>query len=174
MQSAFPRAGDSARGPFAAWIYLWLLAIGAATAAGPARAQFIEPLSAFPQGLLSIRTAAGKVINFKVWSADSPRREEQGLMFVRQMDEHAGMLFLFPQNKRVTMWMKNTYISLDLLFMNRSGRIDYIAAQATPLSEDIIGPPQPEFAVLELNGGAVMRLGINVGDMVLHPGFSTK
>ena len=174
MQSAFLRAGISVRGPFAVWIHLWLLVIGAAAAAAPARAQFVEPLSAFPQSLLSIRTAGGKVINFKIWTADSPRREEQGLMFVRQMDEHAGMLFLFPQNKRVTMWMKNTYISLDLLFMNRSGRIDYIAAQATPLSEDIIGPPQPEFAVLELNGGAAMRLGINVGDMVLHPGFSTK
>jgi len=170
MQAAVVRVSVSVRSGFAVLNYLLLLVIGAAAA----HAQYVEPLSAFPQSLLSIRTAAGKVINFKVWSADSPRRDEQGLMFVRQMDEHAGMLFLFPENKRVTMWMKNTYISLDLLFMNRSGRIDYIAARATPLSEDIIGPPQPEFAVLELNGGAAMRLGINVGDMVLHPGFSTK
>jgi uncharacterized protein len=152
-----------------AWIGLWMLAVGAAAA--PARAQYVEPLSAFPQSMLAIRTADGKVINFKVWTADTPRREEQGLMFVREMDEHAGMLFLFPENKRVTMWMKNTYISLDLLFMNRQGKIDYIAARAVPLSEAIIGPPGPEFAVLELNGGAAMRLGIGVGDWVLHQSF---
>ena len=55
-------------------------------------------------------------------------------MFIRDMDEHAGMLFMFPQNQRVSMWMKNTYISLDLLFLNAHGKIDYIAAGATPLS----------------------------------------
>ena len=77
--------------------WLWILAVGAAAALSPARAQYVEPLSAFPQSSLSIRTAAGKLINFKVWTADSPRREEQGLMFVHEMDEHAGMLFLFPR-----------------------------------------------------------------------------
>jgi len=159
----------AARRCFAVWVYLWVFAVGAAAA--PAGAQYVEPLSAFPQSLLAIRTADGKVINFKVWSADTPRREEQGLMFVKQMDEHAGMLFVFPDSKRVTMWMKNTYISLDLLFMSRLGRIDYIAARATPLSEAIIGPPDPEFAVLELNGGAAERLGIKVGDRVLHQSF---
>jgi len=168
MQPAAMRVKGAIQRYVVAWTGLWMLAIGAAA---PARAQYVEPLSAFPQSVLAIRTADGKVINFKVWTADSPRREEQGLMFVREMDEHAGMLFLFPENKRVTMWMKNTYIPLDLLFMNRLGKIDYIAARATPLSEAIIGPPGPEFAVLELNGGAAMRLGIAVGDFVLHPSF---
>lgn len=130
-----------------------------------------EPLSAFPQSLLAIRTAAGKVINFKIWTADTPRREQQGLMFIRELDPHAGMLFVFPQNRRVSMWMKNTYIPLDLLFMNAHGRIDYIAANATPLSLNIIGPPGPEFSVLELNGGAAQRFGIAVGDLVLHSSF---
>jgi uncharacterized membrane protein (UPF0127 family) len=128
-----------------------------------------EPLSAFPQSLLAIRTTAGKVINFKIWQADSPRREEQGLMFVHDMDEHAGMLFVFPGNRQPTMWMKNTYISLDLLFINEHGRIDHIAAAATPLSLDIIQSPKPSIAVLELKGGACDRLGIKVGDTVLHP-----
>lgn len=169
MQPAAKRVADAARRCVTAWNCLWILAIAAA--ADPAGAQYVEPLSAFPQSLLSIRTGSGKVINFQVWTADTPRREEQGLMFVREMDEHAGMLFLFPENRRVTMWMKNTYISLDLLFMNRMGKIDYIAAGATPLSESIIGPADPEFAVLELNGGAAMRLGIKVGDLVLHPSF---
>ena len=69
------------------------------------------------------------------------------------------------------MWMKNTYVSLDLLFLNAQGKIDYIAAHATPRSEAIIGPPTPEFAVLELKGGACEKFGIKVGDTVLHKNF---
>jgi uncharacterized membrane protein (UPF0127 family) len=127
-----------------------------------------ESLSAFPQSLLAIKTGDGKVVNFKIWTADTRQREEQGLMFIHELDEHAGMLFMFPENQRVTMWMKNTYISLDLLFLNAQGKIDYIAASATPLSLAYIGPPTPEYAVLELKGGACARLGIKVGDVVLH------
>lgn len=130
-----------------------------------------EPLSAFPQSLLAIRTSSGKVVNFKVWLADSPRREEQGLMYIHSLDLHAGMLFLFPGNQPVAMWMKNTYIPLDLLFLDTHGKIDYIAADATPLSEKIIGPPTTEFAVLELKGGACDALGIKVGDRVLQENF---
>jgi len=133
-----------------------------------------EPLSAFPQSLLAIKTGAGKVINFKIWTADTRQREEQGLMFIHEMDEHAGMLFMFPENQPVTMWMKNTYISLDLLFLNAQGKIDYVAAGATPLSTSHIGPPTPEYAVLELKGGACERLGIKVGDLVLHKNFKSQ
>ena len=153
-----------------------LFAAGAATAQSPAPPQSPapEPLSAFPQSLLAIRTNSGKVVNFKIWEADTPKREEQGMMFIREMDEHTGMLFMFPENKPVTMWMKNTYVSLDLLFLNAQGKIDYIAERATPLSETIIGPPAPEFAVLELKGGACEHFGIKVGDRVLHKNFKKK
>ncbi len=144
-----------------------LMAASAALSQGAAP----EPLSAFPQSLLAIKTSHGKVINFKIWQADTPRREEQGMMFIREMDEHTGMLFMFPENRQVTMWMKNTYVSLDLVFLNAHGKIDYIAANATPLSEAIIGPPTPEFAVLELKGGACEHFGIKVGDAVLHKNF---
>jgi uncharacterized membrane protein (UPF0127 family) len=133
-----------------------------------------EPLSAFPQSLLAIRTGSGKVVNFKIWEADTQKREEQGLMFVREMDEHTGMLFMFPENHPVSMWMKNTYVSLDLLFLNAQGKIDYIAQRATPKSEAIIGPPTPEFAVLELKGGACEQFGIRVGDKVLHKNFKKQ
>jgi len=155
------------------WVAALLVSVGAAFASGAAGAQSAapEPLSAFPQSLLAIRTTAGKVVNFKIWTADSPRREEQGLMFVHEMDEHAGMLFVFPGNQRPTMWMKNTYISLDLLFINEHGRIEYIAARATPLSLSIIESPKPSLAVLELKGGASEELGIQVGDTVVHPSF---
>src|SRR6202795_1956380 len=173
MRSADFRATHSPQRCFTVWTWLWIFA-GAAAATSPAAAQYVEPLSAFPQSLLSIRTLGGKLIKFKIWSADTPRREEQGLMFVHQMDQHAGMLFVFPENRQVTMWMKNTYISLDLLFMDRSGKIEYIAARATPLSLDVIGPPGPEYAVLELNGGATLRLGIKVGDIVSHQSFSRQ
>jgi uncharacterized protein len=144
-----------------------LFAAGAALPQGAAP----EPLSAFPQSLLAIRTSSGKVVNFKIWEADTQKREEQGMMFIREMDEHTGMLFMFPQNKAVSMWMKNTYVSLDLVFLNAQGKIDYIAEKATPLSEAIIGPPTPEYAVLELKGGACETFGIKVGDRVLHKNF---
>ncbi len=149
----------------------WLLpAALACTAAGAAFAspEQPEPLSAFPQSLLAIRTQAGRVINFKIWSADTPARKEQGLMYVREMDEHAGMWFLFPTPQREAMWMKNTYLSLDLLFVDAQGRIDFIAERAQPLSLDIIQAPRPVIAVLELNGGSCARLGIHTGDLVLH------
>ena len=153
-----------------------LLAAGLLIAASAALAQSAppEPLSAFPQSLLAIRTSAGKVVNFKIWEADTPKREEQGMMFIREMDEHTGMLFMFPENKPVSMWMKNTYVSLDLLFLNAQGKIDFIAEKATPRSEAIIGPPTPEFAVLELKGGACEHFGIKVGDKVLHKDFKKQ
>lgn len=160
--------------PFAARALLAaVLVLAAANAALPQSAA-PEPLSAFPQSLLAIRTSAGKVINLKIWHADTPKREEQGMMFVREMDEHTGMLFMFPENRPVTMWMKNTYVPLDLLFLNAQGKIDYIAASATPLSEKILGPPTPEYAVLELKGGACEHFGIQVGDQVLHKNFKKK
>jgi len=150
-----------------------LLTIGLLLAAYAGRAQSAapEPLSAFPQSLLAIRTGSGKVVNFKIWLADTKRREQQGMMFIREMDEHTGMLFMFPENQPVSMWMHNTYISLDILFLDAHGKIDYIAAHATPQSDTIIGPPTPEFAVLELKGGACEHFGIRAGDTVSHKNF---
>ena len=155
------------------WIVAALLSAGAVIGCGAARADDAtpEPLSAFPQSLLAIRTTAGKVVNFKVWNADSPRREQQGLMFVREMDQHAGMLFVFPNDPSPAMWMKNTYLSLDLLFINAQGRIEYIAARAVPLSLSVIQAPKPSRAVLELKGGATEDLGIRLGDTVVHAVF---
>lgn len=134
----------------------------------PASPQQPEPLSAFPQSLLAVRTEAGYVLNFKIWTADTQDRMEQGLMFQRELDEHAGMWFLYKTPAQLSMWMENTYLPLDLLFVDAQGRIDYIAAHAVPLSRAIIQAPRPVIAVLELNGGACERLGIRVGDHVLH------
>jgi uncharacterized membrane protein (UPF0127 family) len=155
------------------WAAAMLCCACLSVAAGGVRAEGAtqEPLSAFPQSLLAVRTTAGKVVNFKIWNADNPRRQEQGLMFVRELDAHAGMLFVFPGNQRPMMWMKNTYIPLDLLFIDEHGRIEYIAASATPMSPAIIQSPVPSLAVLELKGGASELFGIKIGDSVLHSSF---
>jgi uncharacterized membrane protein (UPF0127 family) len=152
----------------------WLLAILllAATALGDrSRAEEPEPLSAFPQSLLAIRTAAGTVIDFQIWTANTPKRDQQGLMFVHDMDDHAGMLFVFPTDQAISMWMKNTYMSLDMLFVAADGRINAIVARTTPLSERIISPPVLSRAVLEIKGGIAEQTGIKAGDVLIHRAF---
>jgi uncharacterized protein len=129
-----------------------------------------EPLFQFPQSAASIHTSAGRDVKFRIWTADRPNRQEQGLMFVRDMDDHAGMLFLFQGSQQITMWMKNTYLSLDMLFLDERGRIDFIAPRTKPLSLDLIQAPRPVTAVLELKGGITERLGIHIGDKVLAEG----
>jgi uncharacterized membrane protein (UPF0127 family) len=130
-----------------------------------------EPLFQFPQSTASIHTAAGHDVKFRIWTADRPNRQEQGLMFVRDMDDHAGMLFIFQGSQQITMWMKNTYLSLDMLFLDEQGRIDFIALRTKPLSLDLIQAPRPVTAVLELKGGITERLGIHIGDKVLAEGL---
>ena len=143
-----------------------LVALLAALLAPPGTSYALgEPLFQFPQRVLKIRNPAGHETRFAVWVADTPARQEQGLMFVRDLDEHGGMLFPFPSVRRTAMWMKNTYIPLDMLFLDGQGRIDYIIANATPLSLDLIQPPRPFLSVVELKGGAAGRLGIQVGDV---------
>ena len=147
---------------------LTLLCLAAIAAGAPATALAdTEPLFQFPQATLSVRKASGRPVRFHVWIADTPSREQQGLMFVRELDAHAGMLFRFPYPQRIPMWMKNTFIPLDMLFLNAQGRIDYIAAKTQPQSLDLIQPPQPEIAVVEIGGGAAERFGIHVGDVVI-------
>jgi uncharacterized protein len=153
------------------WISIMIAAVtGALLLTGIAKAD-TEPLFQFPQSTLSIHTAAGHTVKFSIWTADQPSRQEQGLMFVREMDDHAGMLFVFPVSQRISMWMKNTYISLDMLFLDTQGRIDYIAARTKPLTLDLIEAPRPVTAVLELKGGITERLGIHIGDTVLAQGL---
>jgi hypothetical protein len=153
------------------WISVMIAAVtGALLLTGIAKAD-TEPLFQFPQSTLSIHTAAGHTVKFNIWTADKPNRQEQGLMFVRDLDDHAGMLFIFPASQRITMWMKNTYISLDMLFLDAQGRIDYIAVRTKPLTLDLIEAPRPVTAVLELKGGVTERLGIHIGDRVLAQGL---
>ena len=126
----------------------------------------MEPLSAFPTGALQIRTEGGSVLQFGIWVADRPARQQQGLMFVRELPEHQGMLFVYEEDRLITMWMKNTLIPLDMLFIRADGTIAHIAARTQPRSLAIIGSPVPVRAVLELAGGTAEDFGIHPGDRV--------
>ena len=115
---------------------------------------------------LTIVTGDGKSHAFTVELALTPRQREQGLMNRREMADDKGMLFAFGETRQVFMWMKNTYIPLDMLFIARDGKVRAIKENAEPLSEAIIDSQGPIDYVLELNGGTVKRLGIHVGNRI--------
>ena len=104
---------------------------------------------------------------------DSDRAK--GLMFRKTLDDNRAMLFVFPKDRRTTMWMKNTYICLDMLFIDREGSVIFIAEKTTPLSKATIAPPphlaHKARAVLEINGGTSKKRGIQVSDRIQHPSF---
>jgi uncharacterized membrane protein (UPF0127 family) len=87
------------------------------------------------------------------------------------MPERTGMLFPYERAEEITMWMRNTYIPLDMVFIRKDGVIHRIEEMTQPLSEEIVASKGNVTAVLELNGGAARRLGIKPGDQVVHPAF---
>ena len=108
---------------------------------------------------------------FTVELADEPDEIRTGLMFRESMDPDAGMLFDFGQPREASMWMKNTLIPLDMLFMDPAGKFIAIARNTVPGSLRTVTPGVPVKAVLELNGGRAAELGIEPGDEVRHPIF---
>jgi len=92
-------------------------------------------------------------------------------MFRTSLAPDAGMLFDYKQPITATMWMRNTLIPLDMLFVDARGRIVNIHQRAVPQSLDVIAAAAPVRAVIELNGGTAARLGIEPGDRVVHPIF---
>ena len=94
-------------------------------------------------------------------------------MFRDAMAPDHGMLFDFEEDQPVAMWMRNTRIPLDMVFIDRAGRVAGVAPDAVPYSEAVIPSPGPVRAVLELNAGTARRLGIGPGDLVRHPMFGT-
>jgi len=135
--------------------------------AAPAFAQFQH----FPTAPLGIVTAKGP-LNFTVEVATTPGQMEQGLMFRQSLAADAGMLFDFKTPSPAMMWMKNTLIPLDMLFVDQSGHIVNIAERTVPGSTDTIPAVAPVRAVIELNGGTAARLGIKPGDRVVFPIFA--
>ncbi len=145
-----------------------LLVVGMLLAAAAAMGQ--ERLLSFETSQLEIETADGPR-RFAVELAVSPAQQAQGLMFRQFMESDAGMLFVHERERYASMWMKNTYLTLDMLFIDGSGRISHIVERTVPHSMEAIFSRGPVRAVLELNAGTVARLGIRVGDRVRHPVF---
>jgi hypothetical protein len=104
--------------------------------------------------------------------AESPAEQAKGLMFRRSMPERSGMLFPYRGAREVTMWMKNTILPLDMVFIRADGVIHRIEVMTQPLSEETISSQGDVTAVLEINGGAAERLGIKPGQRVKHRIFS--
>ncbi len=128
-----------------------------------------------PQPLLETSplsiSSAGQVHDFEVELADDPEERRLGMMGRAELGEDAGMLFDMGAPQEAAFWMKDTLISLDLLFIREDGTILAIAKNAVPGSLRQIGAGMPVKAVLELNGGQSAELGIQPGDTAIHPLF---
>lgn len=123
------------------------------------------------QSTLEIVTKNGvHVFSVEVAANDADR--QKGLMFRKELPEGKGMLFDFKQDQDISMWMRNTYIPLDMLFINSDGRIRRIAENTVPFSERTIPSGGPVRGVLEVIAGTAKKLGIAPGDRVAHPIFS--
>ena len=121
----------------------------------------------FERGQLLIQTKSGKTHGFTVELALTVEQRSQGLMHRQSMPLDHGMLFDFGEMRPVSMWMQNTPLPLDMLFIQRDGTISHIHRKAVPFSQTIISSRGPVHFVLELNGGRAASLGIEVGDRVM-------
>ncbi len=121
------------------------------------------------RGRLEVQTAAGARHGFTVEIARSFEERARGLMFRQTLAPDAGMLFDFGMTEDVAMWMKNTLIPLDMLFITEDGRVVNIAQRTVPHSLEPVAGAEPVRYVLELGGGVTARLGIRPGDRVFLP-----
>lgn len=129
-------------------------------------------LSSFPRSTLTVHSATSPAAQvFRIWVADTGERQQQGLMYVRDLPDDEGMLFYGPESRVWGMWMKNTFIPLDMVFIDTRGRVVTVFERTVPHSLQTLSWPNPVKAVLELRGGEVARRGIRVGDRVEHPAF---
>jgi uncharacterized membrane protein (UPF0127 family) len=103
--------------------------------------------------------------------ADTPASREYGLMFRKQLDERAGMIFVFKEQQHLQFWMKNTIISLDMIFADSHGKIVGIVRKAEPFSEATDSVDGDSQYVLEVNGGFCDRHGVKSGDTLRFEGF---
>ena len=120
---------------------------------------------------LDIVTTSG-VVTLDVEIADTPARQALGLMYRTELPERRGMLFTHTPPRESSMWMRNTYIPLDMVFIRSDGTVHRIEAMTEPHSEDIISSDGPVAAVLEIAGGAAKRLGLKPGDKVRYRHFT--
>ena len=119
---------------------------------------------------LSVK-AGEETHDFTVEMATTPEQIQQGLMFRQELAPDAGMLFDFGVTRQASMWMKNTLIPLDMLFIAADGTIESIRERTVPHSEEPVRSIGKVRAVLELNSGSASRLRIKPGDRVRHAIF---
>ena len=133
------------------------------------RAAVVKPLSAFPRERITIETRGARRHVFAAWRADTPQTRAQGLMFVPELGTDQAMIFVYSPAQQVGMWMMNTLIPLDMLFVDEAGCVVKVHERAEPGSLDTISSGAPVVVVVELAGGTTSRLGIAAGDRVLRP-----
>ena len=134
-------------------------AVGFATALLSATAAFADTAT--------LKTSSGSHA-IEVEVADTPQAREIGLMNRESLAEDTGMLFDFREDRPVSMWMKNTLIPLDMLFIDKTGTVVRIARNAKPHSLETIPSGKPVRYVLEINGGAAATYGAKTGDKLEH------
>lgn len=116
---------------------------------------------------LNIVNDLGETLEFDVYLALSPEQQRRGLMFVRQMPERTGMLFIYESDEYHSMWMKNTFISLDMVFARSDGTVSSIIRDTVPQTLASQESTEPVRYVLELNAGTTRRLSIGVRSQLL-------
>ena len=122
---------------------------------------------AFEKDVLVIVANAPACYRFDIYLALSPQQLRRGLMFVRELDPWTGMLFAYPSEDIHSMWMKNTYIPLDMVFARRDGTVSSVARDTVPRSLESISSREPVSYVLELNAGTTERLSIDAGSRMI-------
>lgn len=126
----------------------------------------------FETGRVAIETRTGNH-SFEVEIARSAEQRAHGLMYREELPDGHGMLFIYPGEGPVSMWMRNTYLSLDIIFIRADGEIAAIETDAEPLSSALMSSGTPVHGVLEFPAGTTERLGIEVGDRVIHDTFTS-
>ena len=122
---------------------------------------------------LTLVTQAGqREISIEI--ADTPEEKSRGLMFRPKIPELTGMLFPYGTPQEITMWMKNTFASLDMVFIRGDGIIHRIETNTEPMSEKVIASQGDVTAVLELAAGSAVKLGLRAGDKVVHKSFAGR
>ena len=146
-----------------------ILNIAAAFAVG----LMLLPMTAKSAEQQSLEIASKNGVHvFQVELAVTDEERQKGLMFRKTLPESTGMLFDFKRDQDVSMWMHNTYVSLDMIFIRSDGRILRIAQNTEPLSTRIIPSNGPVKGVLEVVSGTAQKYGIEPGDRVGHPLFN--
>jgi uncharacterized protein len=128
----------------------------------------------FQRSTLQIATPDARLHRFNIWMADDEPRRARGLMFVKHLNAADGMLFVYPRPQAIAMWMKNTFIPLDMLFVAPDGKVTRVVENTEPQSLKTIESGGMVLGVVELAAGTAARLKIAPGAQIIHPAFSAS